>query len=602
MILSLVGMRAYGVEQSFGFYTQCQGCFATHAVVADAAYFAWLGLLTAALLTVAWRMRWWLFVLIGAGLMVYCLDIAVTQSFSVRLHLSDLNKFATQKSAVVSVGFALLAKKALWLTGIVGLLALVFAVLYVRLATVLRPQQRARTALGLSGVSVLALLLPYVLPPLRYIEQNSVRNVLQVNAHDGSNQRYSAEFATALNTTSLAQQCIDSKLTTVHAAQAVSPPNVIVLVVESLSAYHSRLNGAERSSIPKLEAIIESEGAWADDFWANGFTTDGGLIAVFAGEAPIPAPGRYDSTHAFQGFGTGARDFYRALKDQRYRLAFLNGADLNFLGMGRFFRELGFNDIEDSTAAIYQTPPYADAKRGQFGAVNDDVLLRRSLQWINAQRDPFLLALLTINTHPPFVAPGSTSPDHDAAFAYADQVLAEFIAELKTSGFFNNGVLVIAGDHRAMIPISAHEQQRFGASAAARVPLFLLGKNAPRGRIAGRFQQLDLLPSLATHIGVKSCTSDLQGRVWPTPVPARFRLHASGGARDQVWVESPSGALNTFRMRGDYSSIESKDPSIKLDELQRVGHEINRQRASRGEPEPDFLAWILGIQAPQAQP
>jgi hypothetical protein len=68
---------------------------------------------------------------------------------------------------------------------------------------------------------------------------------------------------------------------------------------------------------------------------------------------------------------------------------------------------------------------------------------------------------------------------------------------LKRRGFFDNGLLIITGDHRKMLPVSAPERERYGESAKARVPLLIIGAGARKGEVDDRlFQQADLLRML----------------------------------------------------------------------------------------------------------
>jgi hypothetical protein len=79
------------------------------------------------------------------------------------------------------------------------------------------------------------------------------------------------------------------------------------------------------------------------------------------------------------------------------------------------------------------------------------------------------------------------------------QQLLEFYTQLSESGYFENGILLITGDHRQMRPLSDIELERFGASARARVPLLVVGGSYPRGQVDDRFfQQSDLLRMLGT--------------------------------------------------------------------------------------------------------
>ena len=71
---------------------------------------------------------------------------------------------------------------------------------------------------------------------------------------------------------------------------------IVLVIVESLSSYHSALLGGNGWT-PELDRIA-GHSRWFTNFHANGFTTDHGLIALFTGKAPLPSVGRYGGTRA----------------------------------------------------------------------------------------------------------------------------------------------------------------------------------------------------------------------------------------------------------------------------------------------------------------
>ena len=67
--------------------------------------------------------------------------------------------------------------------------------------------------------------------------------------------------------------------------------SVIVLMVESLSAWHSHLLGSAQDWTPKLDAIARSS-HFFKNFYANGFTTSTAEIAILSGNTPLIPPGK----------------------------------------------------------------------------------------------------------------------------------------------------------------------------------------------------------------------------------------------------------------------------------------------------------------------
>ena len=59
---------------------------------------------------------------------------------------------------------------------------------------------------------------------------------------------------------------------------------------------------------------------------------------------------------------------------------------------------------------------------------------------------------------------------------YTDALIGDFVNQLKKNGFFQNGLLIITGDHHSMRPVSQNEISHYGLyESAHRVPLIILG-------------------------------------------------------------------------------------------------------------------------------
>src|SRR5690606_10433986 len=141
-----------------------------------------------------------------------------------------------------------------------------------------------------------------------------------------------------------------------------------------------------------------------------------------------------------------------------YETAFFTGGSLGFLGKDRWTRAIGFDLAEGG-----ESEHYADLPRGQFGSPPDAALLERFIGWLDQRQSgrPLFAGMLTVHTHPPFAVPGSGRLDEQAAFRHVDQLVAEFHSELERRGFFDNGLLIISGDHRSMTPLKPGERERW---------------------------------------------------------------------------------------------------------------------------------------------
>ena len=80
-----------------------------------------------------------------------------------------------------------------------------------------------------------------------------------------------------------------------------------------------------------------------------------------------------------------------------------------------------------------------------------------------------------------------------------DESFAKFYIQLKKERFFDNGMLVVVGDHRKMTP---EEYKKRGASADARIMAFVIGSGIEAGEIdPNLYQQTDIFYSLLKEFG-----------------------------------------------------------------------------------------------------
>ncbi|MDH4018442.1 MAG: sulfatase-like hydrolase/transferase [Xanthomonadales bacterium] len=271
-----------------------------------------------------------------------------------------------------------------------------------------------------------------------------------------------------------------------------SKPDIILLVVESLSSINSDKVSGTPGFLDGFDKLAE-EGVLFKNFFANHQASEGGLIALLGGFPPIHFPTA--TPYMFDEFAVqpSVVDEYQ---QQGYFADFLTNADLGFIGLDHFLRGLGLDRSRgrDEVAEMRLAP------RVVQDAPSDAYLYREaliSIPELMASPQPFLLTIATTSTHLPYSHPSGGPDTPEAVWDWSLEQLLLFYSQLSDIRFFDNGVLLITGDHRQMRPVSKAEVERYGGSARARVPLLLIGKNYPRGHIDNRFfQQSDLLRKL----------------------------------------------------------------------------------------------------------
>lgn len=583
-MLALFWLRAELVDTAFSPYVHCTGCFFQPSLAHDSVPFA---LALCALAMALWtRTRWLRLIpvaLLAALMMIVAGDVLVFKSLTHRLLWNDVLKFVRDWGTVGDIGAQSLQGEARVIA--IALLIVGMAVWLLCLRMASRAQRAAATALILAALVTIAGWWARGKDPAYVNADISFQNIFEVNLAQSIDTAYSPAFIAAQRKVpALAQTC---------SAGQRKHPDVILVMVESLSAYHSRRYGGELDAIPQLDALAAS-GRWIPDFHANGFTTDGGMIALLTGLTPIPVIGRYASMDAFAGYSDRAHSVPALLAKHGYFSAFFTTGDLSFVAKNRWLPAIGFDFFEGSESGLY-----SGRERGIFGAARDALLFDRFVQWYGAERDrqrPLFATLLTVTTHPPFINPESGLADEQGVFREVDTAIAGLHSYLQQQGFFENGILLVTGDHRAMTPLHVDEYRRDGATAFSRVPMYVWGPTgSPAGRIDGSFQHSDLLPSLADLTEDSSCRNSGAGLfLRDDPIAARFALHARGMPRDRIDVYA-DGAVGAVVLAGDRSHWIGAKPA----EWASIQANIHLQRATRVGGEADLLDTLIELRRPK---
>lgn len=237
--------------------------------------------------------------------------------------------------------------------------------------------------------------------------------------------------------------------------------NVVLVLVESLSAQRLHRHGHPAHLMPFLEGLMDAS-LVMDRFYASGMHTANGIFSTLYGLPPLGAqhPMMHPSMLAQRFVGLPG-----TLKAHGYHTCFIGPGDPRFDNMNGFLPANGFDEF-----IAEPDFPAADA-RNSWG-VTDHALYRMALRHADAlaQGDaPFFMTLLTVSSHkwskPPRDIPGFTptsSDDDEAIYEYADRALELFFREARERAWSDSTVFVVLGDHgqafdpRYEVPLAYH--------------------------------------------------------------------------------------------------------------------------------------------------
>ena len=356
--------------------------------------------------------------------------------------------------------------------------------------------------------------------------------------------------------------------------------SVVLVIVESLSAVDSQRTSGIGKLLPRFDALSR-EGMLFRNFFANFEASEGGIVSLLSGVPPMHFPTA--STNTFGEYAL-QRSIAGAFDRNGYHSEFVTSVPMQFISMDDYARSplLGF----DFAGGQHEIARFKDSPKFGFQSPGDHVLYEELLAHLDARRredPPVLISAITASSHPPYVDPLGRANTEEQVWGYVQDELWWFYGELKRRGFFENGILIITGDHRRMTPIQEAERERYGESAKARIPLTIIGAGVPKDVVDDRlFQQADLLRMLDRAIrpdvplspfalwveryvfvyGVASNAANLE--VFEASNQARqgFRLNLRGAEID--WITRPPDAIAIERTVHRQRALQQANRAARL--------------------------------------
>ncbi len=318
-------------------------------------------------------------------LLLYIVDLIVFKQFGIRVLFSSIKLYGSQGGAIWEQLQEFLGGR--WKANAKALL------LWVLFAALLFPPKKPWkvSVFACSAMTLLALgaaLMPW---KVNYVNSWVIQNYLGANLFVSQTRTYSESFAE-----NLLKQPSQPALCRAGMHQR---KNVILLIIESLSAYQSKAYGGIYDWTPELDRI-SSEGVVFGNMHANGFATNEGLIGILGGvRLYSPFSHLFQAVVPFETAWGLEQTVPREFNQAGYHTAFLTLGSLGITRKGEWLKDLGFQETEGSENPFYRNWPVV-----QYKAAADEALYARSLDWIENRPagQPWLLTLLTISMHQPY--------------------------------------------------------------------------------------------------------------------------------------------------------------------------------------------------------
>jgi len=295
-----------------------------------------------------------------------------------------------------------------------------------------------------------------------------------------------------------------------------APRNLVVVVLESTGARYLSLYGSRYDTTPNL--VAEAAHALVfDAFYCHVGLSANSLAALSLSIYPYMTWREY--TVEYPDYpGVTLAELFRA---GGARTAFLESADLDYVGQGRFLRGRGYD-------VLWDLDELGGRRISSWGG-EDRVLVDGLLRWIDQEpRRPFYAVVWTAQSHHPyeplperpfveFFREGPLPPDDYDLGRYlntlreADRQLGRLFAGLRERGLADDTLVVITGDHGEAFgdphPTWGHGARVYEENV--RVPLMLWSPRLfPRGRRSAVIgSHVDVNPTLADLAGLRPAPS-----------------------------------------------------------------------------------------------
>jgi len=422
------------------------------------------------------------------------IDYFVILNFSNKLDLEDVAKYGTYSFKFLIDIYG----KKLFYSALIALIAGILIIYFIFKNYKILQNQIVNIATILIIVFFVIILF---LPKSKNIDFKTYEILLKYTSSSSSkNLEYSQDF---INNFSFK----DTK--TCHPSTQNSP-NIIILMAESLSSYHSQFFSGINNLTPNIDKIAKNNIAFTN-FYANGSYTENAELALLTGFTSIKPPQKkMRKEYSFNGFFNLESSLPNTLKQNGYYTEFLTTADLNFASTGKWAKSIGFDYMEDSRNKFYK-----NYEKFLFGATADEFLFKRVLQRIKSTKKPRLTFIKTVNSHMPYIHPKTKEQSEFKTIKYVDEEIGKFYDKLKKSGFFNNGILIILGDHHTSQMPSKKEVELYGyVKSQAMVPMIISYGDKKPQIINQQFQQADIYNSIRNLVLNQSCHSNWLGDVF----------------------------------------------------------------------------------------
>uniref|UniRef100_UPI0040573C90 LTA synthase family protein n=1 Tax=Alistipes sp. TaxID=1872444 RepID=UPI0040573C90 len=290
----------------------------------------------------------------------------------------------------------------------------------------------------------------------------------------------------------------------VEAAAPLAGRNVVIFIMESMSAEHSahlrpdlyaELSG--KGFTPFLDSLMR-EGYCFERMYANGTRSIQAMPSVLGSIPSFKTP----FVLMPQALGE-SRQLPAMLRDQGYETAFFCGSERGSMGFGAYARSAGVE-------RLYAREEYEERHgKGDFDGywgIWDHRFLDFFGEELSSFQEPFMASIFTLTSHHPFVVPESLkdllpegyTPIHRCA-AYEDWAYRQFFEKYSREEWFRRTLFVFVADH---VSSEKWSEEAHSYPGTHHIFGFMYAPESElQGALSEPVQQIDLMPTILGLVG-----------------------------------------------------------------------------------------------------
>ncbi len=220
-------------------------------------------------------------------------------------------------------------------------------------------------------------------------------------------------------------------------------PNVILVMIESLSASYMGIYGDDKNLTPHIDALAKKS-LFFSNFFATGTRTVRGMEAVTMSVPPTAGRSIVKRPDNHNMFGMGW-----IFKQKGYDNKFIYAGHGYFDNMNAYFGNNGFK-IVDRNSFNENEVTFANV----WGVCDEDLFDKtiKEADLSYHKKEPFFSFVMTTSNHRPYTYPDGKIdiPSHTGRWGgvkYTDYAVNKFLEKASTKPWFNNTLFIFVADH-----------------------------------------------------------------------------------------------------------------------------------------------------------